>query len=111
VAGWYRFRSKWGGAWSGEMGMHPTNNDGPPSPGPREGWIDQLDVHAALHNHAGVFNPEFEPPIRDDAPNGWASGAWFIGPEGQTLAQMPTSGDRADSKEYVLVHDIPIPTR
>ena len=34
-----------------------------------EGWIAQLKVHAALHNHAGLFNPDFKPPAaRDTAP-------------------------------------------
>src|SRR5262249_54542046 len=42
TAGWYRFRSKWGGA---------------------EGWIAKLKVHAALHNNAAHFGPEFDPPV------------------------------------------------
>jgi predicted amidohydrolase len=94
IAGWYRFRAAWGGP---------------------DGWIAQLKVHAALHNHAGLFNPEFQPPTGQDTTadtnTGWASGAWFIGPEGQTLAQMPSSTQRSDSKEFVLIYNVPIPGR
>ena len=87
TAGWYKFRAAWGGP---------------------EGWIAQLKVHAALHNHAGLYGSEFQPPAGNDGNSGWASGSWFIGPDGQTLAQMPSSTQRADSKEYVLVHNIPV---
>jgi predicted amidohydrolase len=90
VAGWYKFRSGWAG---------PT------------GWIADLKVYAALHNHAGVFNPEFDPPAGASGNNGFASGAWFIGPDGKTLAQMPASSQKNDSKEHVLVFDIPLTTR
>jgi predicted amidohydrolase len=86
IAGWYRFRSAWGGP---------------------EGWISQMKVHAALHNHAGLFNPVFDPPSGKDRNTGWASGAWFIGPDGRTLAQMPTSSQKSDSKEFVLIYNIP----
>ncbi len=88
TAGWYKFRAAWGG------------------PG---GWIAQLKVHAALHNHAGLFHPDFNPPAGKDANLGWASGAWFIGPDGQTLAQMPASTQKGDSKECVLIYSVPIP--
>ena len=88
TAGWYKFRSAWGGP---------------------EGWIAQMKVYAALHNNAGLYNPEFDPPTAKDANIGWASGAWFIGPDGQTLAQMPPSKERGDSKEYVLIYSVPIP--
>jgi len=88
IAGWYKFRSAWGG----------------PS-----GWIAQLKVHAAIHNHAGLYNSEFDPPSAKDGNTGWASGAWFLGPDGQTLAQAPTSTQKSDSKELVLIHNIPIP--
>ncbi len=37
-----------------------------------------------------------------------ASGAWFIGPDGRTLEQMPTSSQKADSKECVLIYDVRI---
>jgi predicted amidohydrolase len=87
TAGWYRFRAAWGGS---------------------DGWIAQLKVYAALHNHAGLYNTEFNAPTGKDANSGWASGAWFIGPDGQTLAQIPASTQRGDSKEYVLIQDIPI---
>ena len=87
TAGWYKFRSAWGGP---------------------EGWIAQMKVTAALHNHAGLYNPEFQAPAGNDGNSGWASGAWFIGPDGQTLAQMPSSTQRTDSKEFVLVCNIPI---
>lgn len=87
IAGWYKFRA----AWAGE-----------------NGWIAQAKVFAALHNHAAHYAAEFEPPSKDDANTGWASGAWVIGPDGATLAQMPTSTARGDSKEFVLVYDVPI---
>lgn len=87
TAGWYRFRAAWAGP---------------------EGWIAQLKVHAALHNHAGLFDPDWGAPEGLDRNTGWASGAWFIGPDGATLAQMPSSTQKADSKEYVLVQDIPL---
>lgn len=87
IAGWYRFRSAWGGP---------------------EGWVAQLKIHAALHNHAGLYNPEWGAPEGKDANSGWASGAWFIGPDGATLAQMPSSTQKSDSREYVLVQDIPL---
>lgn len=87
IAGWYKFRSSWGG---------------------EGGWIAQLNVHAALHNHAALYNPEFGGMI-DKTPSGnWASGAWFIGPDGKTMAQMPTSTQKGDSKEFVLIQSIPI---
>jgi len=88
TAGWYKFRASWGGP---------------------EGWIAQLKVHAALHNHAGLYNPELQPPATGDGNSGWASGAWFIGPDGQTLAQMPSSTQKEDSKEFILVCNIPLP--
>ena len=87
TAGWYKFRGAWGGS---------------------EGWIAQLKVHAALHNHAGLYNPELKPPAGADGNSGWASGAWFIGPDGQTLAQMPSSTQRTDSREFVLVCNLPL---
>jgi predicted amidohydrolase len=90
VAGWYNFRKAWGGP---------------------DGWIAQMKVYAALHNHAGLYNPEFDSPAGENANSGWASGAWFIGPDGRTLAQMPTSTRREDCKEYILIHNIPIPGR
>jgi len=37
--------------------------------------------------------------------------AWFIGPIGKTLAQMPASTQRNDSKEFVLICNVPIPRR
>jgi predicted amidohydrolase len=88
TAGWYKFRAAWAGP---------------------DGWIAQLKVHAALHNHAGLYNPEFKPPPGNDTNTGWASGAWFIGPDGKTLAQMPSSTQKADSKEFVLIQSVPIP--
>jgi len=87
TAGWYKFRAAWGGP---------------------EGWIAQLKVYAALHNNAGLYNPEFAQPAGPNGNSGWASGAWFIGPDGKTLAQMPSSTSKADSKEYVLIYDVPI---
>ena len=90
TAGWYKFRAAWGGP---------------------NGWIAQLKVHAALHNHAGLYNPEFRPPVADDSNSGWASGAWFIGPDGQTLAQMQPSSEKSDSKEFILICNIPLSNR
>jgi predicted amidohydrolase len=89
IAGWYRFRSAWGG---------------------ENGWIAEMKVYAALHNHAGLYNADYDPPAGKHANTGWASGAWFIGPDGKTLAQMPSSTDRADSKEFVLTFNVPILT-
>jgi NAD+ synthase (glutamine-hydrolysing) len=87
IAGWYKFRSRWAGP---------------------EGWIAELKVYAALHNHAGVYHPDFNPPAKTPANSGWASGAWFIGPDGKTLAKMESSTNRADSKENVLNYSVPI---
>jgi predicted amidohydrolase len=87
TAGWYKVRAAWGGP---------------------EGWIAQLKVHAALHNHAGLYNADFAAPAGADANTGWASGAWFIGPDGATLAQMPSSVQKSDSREHVLIHSIPL---
>lgn len=87
TAGWYKFRAAWGGP---------------------EGWIAQLKVHAALHNHAGLYNADLGAPAGADANTGWASGAWFIGPDGATLAQMPSSTQKSDSREYILIHEIPL---
>ncbi len=87
IAGWYRFRAAWGGD---------------------KGWIVEMKVHAALHNHAGLYDSAMQPPTEKDANTGWASGSWFIGPDGKTLAQMPTSADRGASKEYVLMFNVPI---
>jgi predicted amidohydrolase len=88
TAGWYNFRAAWGG---------------------EKGWIAEMKVYAALHNHAGLYNPDYDPPAMKDANTGWASGAWFIGPDGKTLAQMPASKQKSDSKENVLIYSIPIP--
>lgn len=90
TAGWYKFRAGWAGP---------------------DGWISEFKVYAALHNHAGLYHPDFAPPIGKDSNTGWASGAWIIGPDGKTLAQMPSSTDRAESKEFILIHNIPIPKR
>jgi len=108
LAGWYRFRGKWGGPWDGTMSPGRTSNEGPEAPMPTGGWVAQLKVFAALHNHAGLYNPEFTPPVSGDSNNRFASGAWFIGPDGQTLAQMPTSTSKDDSKEFVLIHNVPV---
>ena len=86
TAGWYKFRSAWAGP---------------------DGWVAQLKVHAAIHNHAGLYDPDRKPPAATDGNTGWASGAWFIGPDGKTLARMPESSNRADSKEFVLVYNVP----
>jgi predicted amidohydrolase len=90
TAGWYRFRAPWSGP---------------------QGWIAEMKVFAALHNHAGLFNPEWNAPATADTNSGWASGAWIIGPDGETRAQMPVSAEKSDSKEYILIHDVPIASR
>ena len=74
-----------------------------------KGWIAELKVYAVLHNHAGVYHPDFNAPTMKVANTGWASGAWFIGPDGKTLAQMPSSTQKSDSKENVLIYSVPIP--
>ncbi|MEI8309209.1 MAG: hypothetical protein WCH98_00475 [Verrucomicrobiota bacterium] len=53
-------------------------------------------------------NPDFDPLVQaeSDTNTRWASGAWFIGPDGETLAQMPTSTDPQDSKEFVLTYNV-----
>ncbi len=108
IAGWYRFRARWGGPWDGQTVMAKTSNDGPEAQVPSGGWIARLKVHAALHNHAGLYNPDFNPPAAQDANNRFASGAWFIGPDGRTLAQMPPSARKEDSREFLLLCNIPI---
>jgi predicted amidohydrolase len=90
TASWYKFRSAWGGA---------------------DGWIAQMKVYAALHNHAALYHPDFAPPTAKGPSVNWASGAWFIGPDGRTLAQMPSSVQKSDSRENVLVYNIPVPGR
>ena len=107
LEGWYRFRSRWGGAWDGKRVAAKTSNDGPEAQVPSGGWAAHLKVHAALHNHAGLFDP----PVAGDAPNRFAAGAWFIGPDGRTLAQQPPSSKREDSRETLLLCDIPLPAK
>jgi NAD+ synthase (glutamine-hydrolysing) len=85
--GWYKFRSAWAG---------PT------------GWMAELKVYGALVNNAGLFNPDLNPPSLKDANSGWAGGAWFIGPGGETLAQLLASRDKNDSKENVVIFNVPI---
>jgi predicted amidohydrolase len=87
TSGWYKFRAAWGGP---------------------EGWVKKLGVYAALHNHAGLYGADVDPPAGRDANTGWASGAWFIGPDGATLAQTPASDKREDSREGVLLCDVPV---
>jgi len=89
-AGWYKLRAGW---------------EGP------EGWIAQLKVYAALHNHAGLYNPSYKPPSANDNNTGWASGALFLGPDGRALARMQPSSQKSDSKEFVLTYSVPIPGR
>jgi len=107
TAGWYRFRAKWGGPWDGGTAMAKTNNDGPEASMPSGGWIARLKVHAALVNQAGLYDPALAPP-GPDANTGWAGGAWSIGPDGRTLAQAPASAQKSDSRECVLMCEIPI---
>jgi predicted amidohydrolase len=108
TASWYAFRGKWGGVSDGQTKAAPTNNDGLPAQMPTSGWISQLKVHAALVNHAGSYNADFKPPEPAATPERWSGGAWFIAPDGATLAQMPSSQNKSDSIEFVLIHSIPI---
>lgn len=87
IAGWYKFRSSWAGP---------------------DGWIAEMKVYAALHNHAGLYHPDYAPPDATAANTGWASGARFIGPDGKTLGQMPVSTQKSDSREHVLICEVPI---
>ena len=73
---------------------------------PAGGWIDGLNFYAAPHNHAGLYNAEFNPPSGPDKTAGWAKGAWFIETDSQTLCQMPTSLDKKDSQEFILIENI-----
>jgi predicted amidohydrolase len=108
TAGWYKFRARWGGPHDGTSIEAPTSNDGPKAKMPAGGWIASLKVHAALHNHAGRYNPEFGLPADPIGHERWASGAWFIGPDGATLSKMPESTKREDSVECLLIQDIPV---
>jgi predicted amidohydrolase len=102
LEGWYRFRARWGGTWDGKTVAAKTSNDGPEAQVPSGGWAAHLKVHAALHNHAGLF----EPAVPGDAPNRFAAGAWFIGPDGRTLAQQAPSAKKEDSREFLLIQDV-----
>jgi len=106
LAGWYTFRAKWGGFWNPEITKVKRVEEVVDLPA--GGWTDGLNVYAALHNHAGFYNAEWNPPAGPDKNEGWASGAWFIGPDGQTLGQMPTSMDKKDSQEFILIENIPL---
>lgn len=105
---WYQFRSAWGGKWDGTYTLYSTGEPGQKAKMPTNGWIGLLKVHAALHNHAGLYNPEYAPPEGENANIGFSSGAWFIGPDGKTLGQMPISNLKNDSQEYVLTCDVPL---
>jgi predicted amidohydrolase len=109
TSGWYKFRARWGGPAGAERVELPTSNDGPKATMPAGGWIATLKVHAALHNHAGRYGDVVPPPSDPAAPERWAGGAWFIGPDGATLAQVPSSAKREDSVERLLIHDVPPP--
>ena len=111
LAGWYKFRARWGGPCDGTTTKAKTNNDGPEAEVPANGWTAKHKLYAALVNHAGLYGPEFNPPVPNDTNNRFASGAWFIGPDGATLAQMPTSAKKEDSKEFLLVCAIPVPKK
>jgi len=108
IAGWYNFRKAWGGRWDGTS--VELKREDAIGQNPSGGWISTLKIHAALHNHAALYNPHFDPlvPSELDTNTRWASGAWFIGPDGETLAQMPTSTDPKDSREFVLTHNVPL---
>lgn len=106
--GWYAFRARWGGAWDGTTVPADPRAPDPRGEWPAGGWCHRLGIYAALHNHAALYDPAFDPPAGADEPlKHWASGAWFISPEGVTLGQMPSSPRKIDSREYVLRVDIP----
>ena len=110
IAKWYNFRARWAGPADATMEQQTTNNDGPKADAPKGGWCALLKVYGAIHNHAGLYNPEFNPPVPADKDKniGFASGARFIGPDGKVLAEMPSSTNKADSKEFMLVYNVPI---
>ncbi|MGE0608856.1 MAG: carbon-nitrogen hydrolase family protein [Pirellulales bacterium] len=111
INGWYKFRQRFGGKFDGQLVEADTSNQAGRARVPSGGWCDHLNIYAALHNHAAYYNPQFDPPAGPAPPAGsWASGAWFIGPDGATLAQMPASSDRQDSQEFMLLQDIPLTT-
>lgn len=105
---WYKFRARWYGPASDEYCAFATNNDGPKAPMPGSGWIAKLKVYAALHNHAALYNSQYNAPRAADENSGWASGALFIAPDGSTLAQLPSSNRKEDSKESVLTYNVPL---
>jgi predicted amidohydrolase len=108
TAGWYQFRSRWAGKANESKVTMKAGTAGVDTEMPAGGWVDILNVYAALHNHAGIYNEEYSPPPGEHSKERWASGAWFIDPDGETLAQMPVSYDRNDSTEYVLTYNIPL---
>jgi predicted amidohydrolase len=105
-AGWYRFRARWGGPADPREVRLKTSNDGPEAAMPTGGWIASLGVSAVLVNQAGLYEG-----AAGDVHARFASGAWMIGPDGATLAQLPASTKREDSAEGLLVADVPIPKR
>lgn len=107
IAKWYNFRARWDGPWNPTL-VPSDVADGSKVEMPAGGWIAGLKVYAALCNQAGLYNPDFNPPAGPDANAGWASGARFIGSDGSILAQMPLSTDKNDSKEFILIHNLPI---
>lgn len=108
-AGWYNFRRRFAGPFEGEMVEADTSNQVSRALVPSSGWCDQLNIYAAMHNQAAHYAPEYDPPAGPEpATKGWASGAWFLGPGGETLAQMPSSTDRNASREYMLICKIPL---
>jgi len=110
TSAWYHFRRHWVGTWDGTYGPVMQERFRIDTIMPSGGWVDYLNVYGAIHNHATYYHPDWNPPF-DDAANpvgGFASGARFIGPDGEILAQMPVSINRADSVEYVLIYDIPL---
>ena len=93
------------------VNLNAVYTDGPDPAANRVNLQANLQRHLDFIDHAGLYASEFDPPPGKDANTGWASGAWFIGPDGKTLAQMPSSTSRADSKEHVLMYNVPIPKR
>ena len=67
-----------------------------------------LKVYAILNNHAGLFNPDFNPPAGEDKLEGWASGTLIIGPDGAILAQKPSSKSKTDTAEFISTYSIPL---
>ena len=105
--GWFKFRSRWVGPFD-ETATPSKVADDSMVDMPAGGWIAGLKVYAILNNHAGLFNPDFNPPAGEDKLEGWASGTLIIGPDGAILAQKPSSKSKTDTAEFISTYSIPL---